>query len=942
MGAQGAPPAPPPPATTRPATTQPAATQPSTRPVERITLNFKDAALDAVLDHLSATAGFIVIKEGPVDGRVTVMSQQPVTPDEAVLTLGAALKANGFTALRDGRVLRIVARDKAKKGSVPVHFGSDPEQIAATDELITQVISLQNVDAVKLIGDLKPLLSPDADVTATAGSNAIIITDASNNIRRLARIIHGLDQREATVSDLRIRQLKFANAAAAAKLITSLFPSQPAGPQPGQPPMPQQPGQPPMPGGGPPGGRIPGGGVDQALRGGKVNAAADDRTNTVIITAPVETLKVIDGILTQLDENPTAAFSEIRAFPLKFAEAESTAKLITTMFQGDQGNNQGDDFPFFRPRFGGQEQPLRFKVTASFDERTNTVIVSAPASIMVLIEKLVKDLENNPVTTADLRVFQLKNADAFTVAGMLEDIFDPQDAGEDGGFIRFLFLGPDPRGKQTPKLTAVSDDRTNSVIVTAPTEVLKVVEDVVLKLDSNPAAEETLFIYRLKNAQALNLEYVLNTLFGNTNQPNQQGGPNQNQDPQQRQNDQFNNRASRNRGGGRGRGGGNANDRRGGGGSRYGDRRGGNFPGVSPGLYSAITELTGEVFVVADPDTNSLLVTTATKYEEQVRKIIDELDRPVPQVLIKVLVAEVTHTDGADFGVDFSVLNRRASGLGQIGGTNFGNAAATSGLVVSILETNVNATLRALANAGRLEVLSRPYVLASDNQLASISIGQEIPFIETSRITDTGQTINTVFYDQIGIQLYVTPHINPDGLVILDVAPEISELTDSTIPVGTGVNYPIINSRTAESRVGVRTGETVVIGGLMEDQETSTVDKVPLLGDIPILKVLFSRTRRTKSKTELLIFLTPHVAHQPEALRPMSADEMRGTKLTPNAVAPGTFQEHMRGLERGHVPQTQPAEPTAPVYRPWERLNGGGGGATTRPATRPPTSAPAE
>src|SRR5206468_7779882 len=119
------------------------------------------------LDHLSASAGFIVMKEGPVEGRVTLTSKTPITPDEAVSLLAAALKNNGYTAIQDGRVLRIVARDKAKKGSIPVRFGDDPQAIEPTDELITQVVPIRNVDAAKLKTELQPLFSPDADITAT-------------------------------------------------------------------------------------------------------------------------------------------------------------------------------------------------------------------------------------------------------------------------------------------------------------------------------------------------------------------------------------------------------------------------------------------------------------------------------------------------------------------------------------------------------------------------------------------------------------------------------------------------------------------------------------------------------------------------------------------------------------------------------------------------------
>src|SRR5205085_7069263 len=130
------------------------------------------------------------------------------------------------------------------------------------------------------------------------------------------------------------------------------------------------------------------------------------------------------------------------------------------------------------------------------------------------------------------------------------------------------------------------------------------------------------------------------------------------------------------------------------------------------------------------------------------------------------------------------------------------------------------------------------------------------------RTTETGQTINTIQYQDIGIILNVTPHINEDGLVIMDVAPEVSSLTGTTVPISENASAPVFAKRSAQSRVGIKDGQTIVIGGLMEDRKTSTLSKVPLLGDVPGLGLLFQRRQTTKTKTELLIFLTPHVAQR--------------------------------------------------------------------------------
>jgi general secretion pathway protein D len=303
-------------------------------------------------------------------------------------------------------------------------------------------------------------------------------------------------------------------------------------------------------------------------------------------------------------------------------------------------------------------------------------------------------------------------------------------------------------------------------------------------------------------------------------------------------------------------------------------------------------------------------------------------------VLIKVLIAEVTHENTDDLSFDFSFMNQRAGTTqlqnghtvpnGLTGGSAFvPTASQTGGLTVSLVENNVQATLQALQVANKLDVLSRPYILATDNQLAEIVVGSEVPFVTDSNVTSLGTIVNTVQYRQIGIILDVTPHINPDGLVIMDVQPEISSQTSQFVQVTNGVNAQVYNIRSASTRVGVKDGNTVVIGGMMEDRKIANVQKVPLLGDIPLIGLLFQNTHVDKSKTELLIFMTPHVAQMPDLLKSMSQDEVKGLKTTPGAVAPGVFDEHIRGLQRGGSPNdsgnllpTQPVVPVRPATRP--------------------------
>ena len=182
--------------------------------------------------------------------------------------------------------------------------------------------------------------------------------------------------------------------------------------------------------------------------------------------------------------------------------------------------------------------------------------------------------------------------------------------------------------------------------------------------------------------------------------------------------------------------------------------------------------LLGQVYVVANTDTNALLVMTLPKYFPKVQEMIKQLDRPIPQVLIRVLIAEVTHNDTVDLGADFSFLNLTSAAPGSRGSQLSTNVAelpnpAAGGLVFKALEKDFSTTIRALETIGKLDVLSRPYILASDNQKANFQDVVQYPFASGSRVDVNGNVDTTVTWQTLGIILNVTPHINPDGIVTM-------------------------------------------------------------------------------------------------------------------------------------------------------------------------------
>jgi general secretion pathway protein D len=331
----------------------------------------------------------------------------------------------------------------------------------------------------------------------------------------------------------------------------------------------------------------------------------------------------------------------------------------------------------------------------------------------------------------------------------------------------------------------------------------------------------------------------------------------------------------------------------------------------------------GNATIYVDPDTKNIIVIADQPTSEQISNVIASLDRPKPQVLINVVFLEVQHNNSLDVGVEGAfgkgIGNNMSGNAANVFGlsglntivTNFsavGPAMATPALSPStaggangfyqILGSDFQATLRAIASAGKVEVLSRPSILARDGQPATILVGQQVPLITGVSYTAVGNStipINNVQYTPVGIQVNVTPYISADGYVEMIVTPQDSEIDPTqTEPIAAGVNAPVIDTRTADTVVVTPDGLPVVIGGLMMNDKTSSTSKIPILGDIPLLGNLFKHKTSSDTKNELMIFLTPHIVRLPSQLPALAVSEQK------QMLVPKSFSESEldRFLER--------------------------------------------
>lgn len=268
--------------------------------------------------------------------------------------------------------------------------------------------------------------------------------------------------------------------------------------------------------------------------------------------------------------------------------------------------------------------------------------------------------------------------------------------------------------------------------------------------------------------------------------------------------------------------------------------------------------LSGELIVVPDSKANTLLLRANRADYELVRSLVQQIDVRPLQVLIEVLIAEVRRDRslGISTGTAVGETSVRGTGLtveGAIGAQGLGDFVLK---VMGIGGTDADATLAIAAQRGEVHILSRPVVLATNNEVAEIVVGSQRPFIQVQRSlpTDLASRDQVVQYKEVGTKLTVTPSISEDGSVHLEVTQEVSNATSET-----AFNAPVISTRSVQTMLLVRDGQTVALGGLTDQQRDYNRRGIPFLSAIPWIGGLFGSQERRTTETELFVFLTPRV-----------------------------------------------------------------------------------
>lgn len=777
------------------------------------------------------------------------------------------------------------------------------DEISKTTKPKVEVRMLKNVASTPLSDLLNQIYSQvfnqrqgQVTILPLVKPNALLLIGREENVAEIEKLIEQLDQSAIPAGLWKVFPLKHASALDAEATIRNLFSGvttatgQAGGGAPGGPG-----------GAGAPGalGAVGGGaGQTTGLRP-RITVIADQRSNALVVQAGPRDLEEVAALITQLDVESSSATSELRVFKLRNTLAQELAPVLQDALRGSgqaraggQGGQGGQGQPGFQggqaqqgAGTGQQNQQLRTTtlqlvtvdpqgksvlasgiatdVVVTADVTANALLVRAPSKAMELIAALVEELDAGPEAAAKIKVFTIVNGDATYLGQTLQQLFGQQvtiGRGTGGAFGQGAFGGlggafgaANQTGAGETNLVPLRfaiDARTNSIIATGSEQDLNVVEAILFRLDETTGRSRKLMVFRLKNAFAQDVATAITNFLQSQRTLYQQ--------------DQLFNQS------------------------------------VSPW-----DQLERQVIVTAEPQSNSVVVSATPNFYEPITKIINELDFRPSMVMVQVLIAEVNLSDVYEFGVELGLQDSLIFDRGKAAlanqfppgtpGFNFNNVGLTNqnsrlqdtlagsgvsafglgrtnatlgygGMVLSAANESINILVRALQDSNRLQILSRPQVMAIHNRPAQILVGQKVPRITNSTINNLGNTQNTVQDVDVGIILNIIPQINDDGVVVLyveaqksAVGPEEQGIVITTNAQGIPVRSPRIDTTSAFTTVSAKDGQTVVFAGLITSTKLQTSRGVPYLSDIPVLGRLFEFESETQRRTELLIVMTPKI-----------------------------------------------------------------------------------
>jgi type II secretion system protein D len=545
---------------------------------------------------------------------------------------------------------------------------------------------------------------------------------------------------------------------------------------------------------------------------------------------------------------------------------------------------------------GGQviESGLLEDVHVIADTRTNSLVIAAPAPTMKLLEALIQQLDTTSAAKSFVNVFTLHKADATITANLLAQLFARgTTTGLGGGGLGglggggfgtggfgtglgaaaqqavrpLLTLTGDPAaGATLLDLRITPDARTNSIIVAGSRNDLDTISAIIARLEDAQALQLQTEVFKLRNQAAADVAAAIQDLLSQ----------------------KLNLAVAQ-------------------------------YQGFTAGLLS----IQQQYAITAEPVSNTILISAPPELFAEIVRLIQRVDMEPLQVLVQVTIVEVQLSNREEFGVEMgiqspvlfarssagtspgtpgynfnttalaptgttaaplnspglpntTIVNSGVVGFQGLGNLGVGRAGANGvgGFIFSAASDQVNLLIRALKQQGRVDVLSRPQLVLTDNQQGFFQVGQDYPRLTTA-IATLGTTQQSIQYYPTGIVLRVTPRISPDGRVLMRVEPQISAPNPVLVNLGGGLVATAFDIQTVQTTVLAGDGETVLLGGLIRKSDNKQENKIPVLGDLPWVGAAFRYRVQDQQKRELIFIMTPHIIRNEADYARVTAEEMR-------------------------------------------------------------------
>ena len=571
---------------------------------------------------------------------------------------------------------------------------------------------------------------------------------------------------------------------------------------------------------------------------GNVNVSHNARLNIIVISSDPRNFSIIEKVINELDQEQTQ--EEIRLYFLQFADAETLVQSLQDLFEGGAGSDR--DLPWWererRARRGElSEESTGFGVQGEVhivaDLRLNAILISTSAQNFETIDGLVKKLDvNMPDQEWGTRMYKLKYADAENVAAIINNVYQGS-SGNSGNF--FFFLAERQRnqtqGSLAGNVTAEAYPTLNAVIVSTATQRnFDLITEFIDSMDvATPEGQKEITeAIRLEYGNADHLQQVLQQVW-----EGEDGG------------DGFSF-------------------------SRF-------FASGGRQEQQDINSLRGKVTVFADSDTNSLIVTTRQRYLSAVRALINKLDFVRGQVWIDIQILEVTLDETTKLGIELTAQENRIFGVTPSPGnpligefeSQLGLEQEISGFNLGLATKEYMSLLHALMRENKVQTLSTPSLLTRDSWNATWSSGRRIPYLQSVDTTSIlGEAVSQPLFNYdfidppVGINISLTPYIaksqvSEDSKRTIGL--DIENISASNFIEFTDFNAPITDDNAISVYIDVEDGQQIVVGGIIRKKQKEVENKLPILGDIPLIGRLFKNTETAIEDTEIVIIITPHI-----------------------------------------------------------------------------------